>query len=45
MTQIENVYTKCMIYILIYKGPDIGRMTPWNAIQGSVIVPAADYNN
>lgn len=34
-----------MVYILIYKKLNIGRMTPWSAIQGFVIVPAADYNS
>ena len=34
-----------MLYIQIYKVQDIGRMMPWNVIQGFVIVPAADYNS
>lgn len=34
-----------MIFIQIYKVQNIGHMTLWSAIQGFVIVPAADYNS
>lgn len=45
MKMIENAYIRGIIYILIYKVQDIGRMTPWSVIQDFVIVPAADYNS